>query len=61
MPQQVTLVTGGAGYIGSPAVLVLKDHGWRPVVVDDLSAGNRNLVPGDVPRAPLPTKRSSSE
>jgi UDP-glucose 4-epimerase len=49
MPQQVTLVTGGAGYIGSHAVLALKDHGWRPVVVDDLSTGNRNLVPGDVP------------
>jgi UDP-glucose 4-epimerase len=43
------LVTGGAGYIGSHAVLALKDNGWLPVVVDDLSTGNRNLVPDDVP------------
>mgnify|MGYP002064856477 CR=1 FL=1 len=31
------LVTGGAGYIGSHAVLALVDAGWPVAVVDDLS------------------------
>jgi UDP-glucose 4-epimerase len=43
------LVTGGAGYIGSHAVLALKDAGWPVAVVDDLSNGNREAVPDDVP------------
>src|SRR3954454_14150603 len=43
------LVTGGAGYIGSHAVLALKDAGWRVAVIDDLSSGTRNAVPEDVP------------
>jgi UDP-glucose 4-epimerase len=43
------LVTGGAGYIGSHAVLALKDAGWRVAVIDDLSNGNREAVPADVP------------
>ena len=43
------LVTGGAGYIGSHAVLALKDAGWRPVVIDNLSTGFRFAVPDDVP------------
>ena len=33
------LVTGGAGYIGSHAVLALVDAGWPVVVLDDLSTG----------------------
>ncbi len=33
------LVTGGAGYIGSHAVLALADAGWRVVVVDNLVTG----------------------
>ncbi len=33
------LVTGGAGYIGSHALLELIDQGERVVVLDDLSAG----------------------
>jgi UDP-glucose 4-epimerase len=43
------LVTGGAGYIGSHAVLALKDAGWPVAVIDDLSNGSREAVPADVP------------
>jgi UDP-glucose 4-epimerase len=43
------LVTGGAGYIGSHAVLALKDAGWPVAVIDDLSNGERRVVPDDVP------------
>jgi UDP-glucose 4-epimerase len=43
-----TLVTGGAGYIGSHAVLALKDKGWSVAVIDNLSTGRRELVPEDV-------------
>jgi UDP-glucose 4-epimerase len=42
------LVTGGAGYIGSHMVLALGKAGHDVVVVDDLSAGHRDAVPGDV-------------
>jgi UDP-glucose 4-epimerase len=54
------LVTGGAGYIGSHAVLALLDRGWRVAVIDDLSTGFRFAVPagaafyqGDVADAEL--------
>ena len=43
------LVTGGAGYIGSHAVLALRDAGWPVAVIDDLSNGTRDVVPQDVP------------
>jgi len=43
------LVTGGAGYVGSHAVLALCDAGIPAVVLDDLSTGRRDLVPADVP------------
>ena len=43
------LVTGGAGYIGSHAMLALKDAGWAVAVIDDLSNGTREVVPADVP------------
>jgi UDP-glucose 4-epimerase len=49
MATQTVLVTGGAGYIGSHAVLALQDSGWRAVVIDDLSNGSREVVPDDVP------------
>ena len=43
------LVTGGAGYIGSHAVLALKDAGWPVAVIDNLVTGFRFAVPDDVP------------
>lgn len=43
------LVTGGAGYIGSHAVLALRDKGWPVAVIDNLSTGFRFAVPDDVP------------
>src|SRR5256885_8581806 len=49
MTKPAVLVTGGAGYIGSHAVLALRDAGWRVAVVDDLSNGSRSVVPDDVP------------
>lgn len=39
------LITGGAGYIGSHAVLAFQDAGYSVVVVDDLSSGRRDAVP----------------
>lgn len=38
------MVTGGAGYIGSHAVLALADAGWRVVVIDNLVTGFRWAV-----------------
>lgn len=43
------LVTGGAGYIGSHAVLALRDRGIKTVVIDNLVTGFRWAVPDDVP------------
>jgi UDP-glucose 4-epimerase len=43
------LVTGGAGYIGSHAVLALRDAGWPVCVIDNLVTGFRWAVPEDVP------------
>jgi UDP-glucose 4-epimerase len=54
------LVTGGAGYIGSHAVLVLRDSGYPVVVVDNLTTGFEWAVPpgavfaeGDIADQPL--------
>ena len=49
MSKVPVLVTGGAGYIGSHAVLALKDAGWPVSVIDDLSNGSRRVVPDEVP------------
>src|SRR3954469_2530148 len=49
MSKVPVLVTGGAGYIGSHAVLALKDAGWSVCVIDDLSNGTRRVVPQGVP------------
>jgi UDP-glucose 4-epimerase len=59
-PAMAVLVTGGAGYIGSHAVLALLDAGWRVVVIDNLVTGFRwavpagaTLVEGDIADGPL--------
>jgi len=41
------LATGGAGYIGSHVVYALLDRGYRVVVLDNLSTGERDLVADD--------------
>ncbi len=43
------LITGGAGYIGSHAVLAFGAAGHPVVVLDDLSTGRREAVAGEVP------------
>jgi UDP-glucose 4-epimerase len=42
--QPTILVTGGAGYIGSHAVLAALDAGWNVVVIDNLTTGFRWAV-----------------
>lgn len=41
---ETILVTGGAGYIGSHAVLALKQAGYRVVILDNLVYGHQDLV-----------------
>ena len=54
MGKENILVTGGAGYIGSHIVRDLGEAGYHPVVLDNLSMGNRDsilcgeLIVGDV-------------
>ena len=48
MTKLPVLVTGGAGYIGSHAVLALRDAGWPVTVIDDLSTGFRWAIPEGV-------------
>ncbi len=43
------LVTGGAGYIGSVTVDLLREKGEEVVILDDLSRGHRSSVDNDVP------------
>ncbi|MFM6897429.1 MAG: UDP-glucose 4-epimerase GalE, partial [Microcystis panniformis] len=38
------LVTGGAGYIGSHAVLALKNAGYSVIVLDNLSYGHAEII-----------------
>ena len=48
------LITGGAGYIGSTIYSALKDHGYDPIILDSLTAGdpnftiNKNFYHGDI-------------
>jgi UDP-glucose 4-epimerase len=39
------LVVGGAGYIGSVMARRLTDSGYRAVILDDFSTGNRKAIP----------------
>ena len=48
MTKLPVLVTGGAGYIGSHAVLALLDAGWPVTVIDNLTTGFRWAVPEGV-------------
>ena len=41
------LLTGGAGYIGSHASLALLDAGHKVTIIDDLSTGNKKLIPSN--------------
>ena len=38
------LVTGGAGYIGTHTVIALREAGFRPVIIDNLSNSSREAV-----------------
>lgn len=49
MSKVPVLVTGGAGYIGSHAVLALQDAGYPVAVIDNLVTGFRFAVPDGVP------------
>ena len=40
------LVTGGAGYIGSHAVVELYNAGYQPVIVDDFSNSQQSVLDG---------------
>ena len=42
--QSTILVTGGAGYIGSHAVLALQNKGYHVVILDNLVYGHRDIV-----------------
>jgi len=46
---RTTLITGGAGYIGSHVIIELIRAGRRLVVIDNLSRGVKQLVPKDIP------------
>ena len=39
------LLTGGAGYIGSHVALALLDAGHKLTIIDNLSTGNKKLIP----------------
>ncbi len=43
---KTVLVTGGAGYVGSHCCLSLLDNGYKVLVLDDLSTGSLEIVPG---------------
>jgi UDP-glucose 4-epimerase len=44
MANSTILVTGGAGYIGSHAVLALREAGYEVVILDNLVYGHRDIV-----------------
>jgi len=65
---KTSLVTGGAGFIGSHLAASLLDMGHRVIVLDDLSGGFRDNIPagaefiqGSVTDYPLVQKLFASE
>ena len=48
-PRTTWLVTGGAGYIGAHVVRALLAADFGVAVLDDLSTGREEFVPGGVP------------
>ena len=46
MSEPAILVIGGAGYIGSHMVMDLLRAGYPTVILDNLSRGHRELLPG---------------
>ena len=46
MDRTKILVTGGAGYIGSHAVVELYNAGYQPVIVDDFSNSRQSVLDG---------------
>ena len=46
MKPYTVLVTGGAGYIGTHMVKALLDAGHKPITLDNLSNGHKELLPG---------------
>ena len=46
-PDMIVVVTGGCGFIGSNLVPVLLEAGHAVRVLDDLSTGTREAIPGD--------------
>ncbi len=59
MMNKKILVVGGAGYIGSHMLLLLKQEGYSAVVLDNLShghpesVGNVELIVGDIANTQL--------
>lgn len=45
---KTVLIIGGAGYIGSHMVYFALDHGWKVVVIDNLSRGRSDIIPKEV-------------
>jgi UDP-glucose 4-epimerase len=44
------VVAGGGGYLGSHMVRMLRESGWRAVVVDNLATGHADAVDADALR-----------
>lgn len=46
MKNNTILVTGGAGFIGSHTVVALAEAGYRPVIIDDFSNSQQDVLLG---------------